>query len=147
MNIKTLSLSALAVGIILMTPAMSLAETFGYIDYKKVIDNCSQAKNALAQAKVNEADLQQFLAKSQKQLKSTKKTEQKALQEKYAKEFQTKKLTYSKDFAQKWKAVNTKIDNAIKECARKKSVDVVLSKGTIFYGGIDLTQDVITKIK
>ena len=45
------------------------------------------------------------------------------------------------------KGVMEKIDSAVAEVAKAKGVSVVLDKNNVFYGGTDLTADVLAKIK
>ncbi len=49
--------------------------------------------------------------------------------------------------SQKWDPIVNKVNDSIKQVGQAKGVQVVLEKAAVVYGGIDLTDEVISKLK
>ena len=43
--------------------------------------------------------------------------------------------------------LKTQVENAIKDVAKDKNLDVIVDKQAVLFGGNDVTEDVIKKIK
>lgn len=117
-------------------PANSGA-TIGFVDMQQVIANSQDYKNAQTTMDA-EADAMQkeFDAKSA----GLNDAEKKQLFTQYQQRFNLKKQEVLGQ-------VKAKVDAAIKDVATAQKISVVLDKDSVLYGGKDLTQDVISKVK
>lgn len=68
-----------------------------------------------------------------------------------AEQFQAKQETAYKDFLQTKQTLETQIDDTIKQAteqvAKEKKLGAIMYKNGVAYGGTDVTQDVINKMK
>lgn len=85
--------------------------------------------------KATEADMKKMAEQFQKELE-TREQQGLALEDKKRKELE--------DLSTKLRA---KVDEAIKSVAQDKKLDVVVDKQAVLFGGTDITEDVIKKIK
>lgn len=105
-----------------------------------------QALKKDQQAKAQE--MIKFLEKARKEVASlTDADKKKAAEEKYNKELMSKKEKMDADYAVKLKELDESISNKIIETAKSGGYDIVLGKGSVYYGGTDITQDVIKAVK
>lgn len=125
----------------------SIASDFGYIDMAELMAGYKKAQNLAADASVKEAELQTFLADAKKRLKTTSSpVERKNLETKLTKEFQAKTESFKTSQLKEWKAIDDEVFTTIKTVAGEKELDSVLNKQAVFYGGIDITKDVLKKL-
>ena len=61
--------------------------------------------------------------------------------------FQTKRQEAAKEESKLMEPLFKDINLAIRKVATAKKITVVVDKSSVFYGGIDITQDVITELK
>ena len=69
------------------------------------------------------------------------------LEDKYTKEFNTKKESIDRDYNNKLSAIEKNIKNEITKIAQKNDYEYVFAKSVVLYGGNDITQDIINSIK
>lgn len=147
-------------GVLLATAAMVLsgalgtafADTIGLIDLDKVVAGYNKAQSVMADIKVKEAELRKMQADFVKQLEENKKNNPKnpIANEQMEKDLSTKlnaKLSEYRDWtATKQKEIDRDLETTIKDVAKSKNIDVVLSKQAVFQGGLDITNDVLGKL-
>lgn len=97
--------------------------------------NKSKELETAREKKATEAELKKMLEQFQKDLNAR---EQQALA------LEDKKRKELDDLSAKFRV---KVDDAIKSVAQDKKLDVVVTKEAVLFGGIDITDDVIKKIK
>lgn len=133
--VLVLGMGILATATIHAAPVNSGA-SIGYVDMQQVVTNSTDYKNAQA-ALGTEADNMQkeFNEKSA----GLNESDKKQLFQQYQQRFELKRQEV---MAQ----VKTKVESAIKDVATAQGIVVVLDKGSVFYGGKDLTQDVVAKV-
>lgn len=114
-----------------------LKSTVGYVDIEKIFN--SHPDKAQAEQKLNE---------EARELEEQYKAEEKDLTEEEKKQ---RLAQYQSQLALREKqlinGIILKIRDTIKEVAEAKGITVVLEKKNIIYGGTDLTEDVLAKIK
>lgn len=145
-----------------MLSQTALAGGVGIVDTKKILDS-SQLPAALNTA---QKEVENFKMESQK-IRLNKSKELEAARDKKATEAELKKMTeqFQKELEtreqqgidlenQKRKELEdlstklrSKVDEAIKSVAQDKKLDVVVDKQAVLFGGTDVTEDVIKKIK
>jgi len=117
-------------------PANSAA-TIGYIDAVAIKRSSVDFKNAQTAIATEEAALQNEFDEKSAGLSDA---EKKQLFVQYQKRLDLKAQEVLTQ-------VDQKINGVIKEVATAQGIVVVLDKSNVFYGGKDLTQDVIAKLK
>ena len=123
------------------------AAGIGFINYKKVQENYSYAKDAIKEVDSKGLELQQYLVDKEKEFKALDTPiKNKNFEEKTAKDFKLKEEAYIKLKTQKEEAVYTKIQDAAKQVLIDQKLDAVVDFRIIFVGGIDITDLVIEKL-
>ena len=69
------------------------------------------------------------------------------LEDKYMKEFNTKRERLENDYNNKLSAIERNIKAEIAKKAQKDSYDYVFAKSVVLYGGKDITNDLLNSIK
>lgn len=130
----------------------AFADSIGIVDLDKVVTGYNKAQTVLADIKVKEAELRKMQADFVKQLEESKKNSPKnpVSNDQLEKDLNAKlnaKLSEYRDWtANKQKEIDTDLETTIKEVAKSKNLDVVLSKQAVFQGGSDITNDVLSKL-
>lgn len=108
-------------------------------NFKKASENMRMDKSkqldAAREKKATEAELKKMLEQFQKDLSE---------REQQGNDLEDKKKRELDDLSAKFRV---KVDDAIKAVAKDKKLDVVVAKEAVLFGGIDITDDVIKKIK
>ncbi len=119
-----------------------------------VVDvNIVVAKSAQVQAlkkeqkeKIQELDKWLKTAKADVDKQETKEGKEKLIK-KYDAEFAKKREAIQDNYSKKLKAIDKSITETIAQQAKLKGYDLVLSKGVVFYGGDDITSDLVKIVK
>lgn len=139
-------------------------EKVGLINYQKILGEYKEAENANNELMKAKDDLQEKLDEKQEALKKKKDGLEKkaakatdAEKEKMSREFEgeLKKLqetyqTLSEQLQTKQadvlKKLNDKISAAINDVAAAKGFDMVVERNLVFFGGTDITDEVLAKL-
>lgn len=146
---KKIKLSILTLAVVVLTSfnCVAKAEGLGFINYKKVQENCSFASTALKEIDAKGLELQQYLVDKEKEYKAIDTpVKKKNFEEKTQKEFKVKQDAYVALKAQKEEAVFNKIQDAAKQVLVEQKLDAVVDYRIIFVGGLDITDLVIKKL-
>lgn len=147
MNKMKFTIVALLVLVLTSLTATANAEGIGYINYKKVQDNYSFAKDAIKEVDAKGLELQQYLVDKEKEFKALDTpVKKKNFEDKTAKEFKAKQDAYITMKSQKEEAVFNKIQDAAKQVLVEQKLDAVVDFRIIFVGGVDITDLVIHKL-
>lgn len=147
MNKMKFTIVALLVLVFTSLNATANAEGIGYINYKKVQDNYSMAKDAIKEVDAKGLELQQYLVDKEKEYKALDTpVKKKNFEDKTAKEFKAKQDAYMTMKSQKEEAVFNKIQDAAKQVLVEQKLDAVVDFRIIFVGGVDITDLVIKKL-
>ncbi len=118
------------------------------VDVQKVISSSSQVKALKEEQKKKSQELAKFVETAKTTLDKEKDPgKKKVLETKYNKEFQTKRTTIAKNYETKLLAIDKSISAVINEDAKAKGYDLVLAKGVVLSGGIDITSEISAKVK
>ncbi|MBQ9688824.1 OmpH family outer membrane protein [bacterium] len=143
-NFKKLIAALLLVGV---SANVSLAQGVGYIDYAKIQENYTVAKNAAKELDAKSLELQQYLVDKEKQYKSLDTPlKKKNFEEKTSREFKAKQDAFLKLKYQKEEQVYEKIKAAANEVLVEQKLDAVVDYRVIFVGGTDVTNLVLNKL-
>lgn len=119
----------------------------GFINYKKVQDNYSYARDAIKEVDARALELQQYLVDKEKEFKALDTpVKKKNFEEKTAKDFKSKQEAYLKLKEEKENVVYGKIQDAAKQVLVDQKLDAVIDFRVIFVGGVDITDLVIQKL-
>lgn len=150
-RILTIVLSVLVLGLGGLRAAQA-ADTIGTIDYEKLVRSYNKAQMFNDDMKAKEADLEKMQAEFVKQIREAKTKQpnnpvavdqlQKSLEDKLA----AKVNEYRDTQASKAKSLEDSMTNTIQEVARSKNLSVIIAKQSVFVGGTDITNDVLTKL-
>jgi outer membrane protein len=145
-------LAVMAALLATLSPLASWAEVIGVVDLDKIMSNYSKAQSVMADIKVREAELRKLQADYSKQLEDARKTDPKnpvsasQLEKDLTAKLSTKVNEYRDWTATQQKAIDMALENTIREAAKAKNVEVVISKQAVFQGGIDITNDILTRL-
>lgn len=144
---KNLKLGIVILALAAMT-GLANASGIGYIDYATVIDNFEYAKQATKEIDAKGLEMQQFLVDKEKEYKSLDTPLKKqTFEEKVSQEFKTKEAAYIALREKKEKEVFDRIQTAAKAVMVEQKLDAIMDVKGVFVGGIDITQNVIQKLK
>lgn len=148
---RSMMIASAVLASVLVAPA-AFAQTIGYVDTARVLVSYKGAQSASAQVQKELAALQKEFAERQKKIADAQKSgksqaELQKLIEQYEKELIPLKERAAKLDQRLSADVRTKIISQIQAIAKKRKVDLVLDKGAVYYGGVDLTDDVIKSLK
>lgn len=132
-------LMVMAVAVILMSGCTTdPAKKMGIIDLDRVIKESPRAQSYQTQLDKRGAEIQNKYKEIADQ-KITPEDKQKR-QEAALQEF----IAAKKELEDK---LNAEIETAVKAIAQEKKLDIVFFKQSVRYGGVEITQDVINKLK
>ena len=118
------------------------------VDVQKVVAASNQVK-ALTKEQANQREqLSKFIKTAGEAIKKESDAKKKkALEEKYNKEFKTKQETIVKNYETKLLAIDKSISALIDEKAKAQGYNIVLAKGVVLSGGVDITDELAKQVK
>jgi Skp family chaperone for outer membrane proteins len=135
-----------------LTPVASFAEVIGVVDLDKIMSNYAKAQGVMADIKVREAELRKLQADYAKQLEDARKTDAKSpVASSQLEKDLTGKLTAKVNEYRDWtatqqKSIDLALETSIRDAAKARNVEVVISKQAVFQGGVDITNDILTRL-
>ncbi|MDT8283928.1 MAG: OmpH family outer membrane protein [Thermovirgaceae bacterium] len=136
---KTISVLALGVLVVVVLAGLAAAaESIGVIDPQKVLFQHPKFEQAQKQIK---AVVEKKQAEAKAAMDKTTDNNEKQ------KIFETKRQEAAREEQKLMEPLFKDIDLAIRTVAKAKKITIVLDKGQVFFGGIDLTEDVILELK
>jgi len=143
-----LALAIAACGLLISCANQSFAAGVGYIDYQKVQAGYPLAQSAIKEVDAKALELQQFMVDKEKQYKALDTPLKKQnFEEATAKELDAKQDAYAKLRSQKEEMVFNNIQAAAKKVLVEQHLDAIVDYRVIFVGGVDITDQVIQKLK
>ena len=138
-----LCLSAL----LLMCSNIAFAGEIGVVDLQAVVNNSAQVKQLKREYDTKLEELNKIVANARIAVaKETDLQKISQIEEKYTKEFNTKKSALEREYNSKISAIETKIKEQVKKKAQEKKYDYVFAKSVVLYGGDDITSEVSAAI-
>ncbi|MBQ4123372.1 OmpH family outer membrane protein [bacterium] len=145
------ALTAFAIGITTSNYAISNVPSnfkVAIVNVPKVVESSAQVKALKAQNTKNVQELAKFGETAQAAIaKETDPKKQKALKEKYQKDFQTKRTAMTKAYETKLVEIDKNISTLITTQAKSKGYDLVLAKSAVLMGGTDITDEIARQVK
>jgi Skp family chaperone for outer membrane proteins len=126
----------------------TFASGLGYVDYERVIENCSFALEAKKKLDAKAIEIKQYMFDKEKEYESIQSPVQKQnFQDKVTAEMKNKQNDYLKLQAKTEQEVFTKIRNIANQIMVEQKLDAIISDKAVFCGGIDVTNILIDKLK
>ena len=113
-----------------------------------IVSNSSQIKQLKQEHSKKMAELDKIIVNARGEIANEKDPAKVLLlEDKYMKEFNTKKESLEKDYNTRLSAIEKNIKNEITKKAEKDSYDYVFAKSVVLYGGKDITGELLNSIK
>ncbi|MBP3846412.1 OmpH family outer membrane protein [bacterium] len=145
-NLKLMALLMTA-GIVLSGANAANAEV-GYIDYQRVLDNYPAAQTAVKEIDAKTLELQQYMLEQEKQYKNLSTPLQKQnFENQAANTLKSKQEALMKLQRDKEAQILSQIQTAAKAVMVAQHLEAILSDQVVFVGGVDVTDQVISKLK
>ncbi len=145
-NLKLMALLAVA-GVALTCSNAANAEV-GYIDYQRVLESYPAAQSAVKEIDAKTLELQQYMLEQEKQYKNLSTPLQKQnFENQAANTLKSKQEALMKLQRDKENQIMTQIQGAAKQVMVAQRLDAILSDQVVFVGGVDVTDQVISKLK
>ena len=120
----------------------------GYIDYARVIDNYDYAKQVTKEIDAKGLEMQQYLVDKEKEYKALDTPLKKqTFEDRVSQEFKAKESAYVSLRDRREQEIYNKIREAAKAVMVEQKLDAVMDVRGVFVGGIDITDNVISKLK
>lgn len=120
----------------------------GYINYQKILENYPAAVQAVKEIDAKSLELQQYMLEQEKQYKNLSTPLQKQnFQSQAENTLRTKQENLMKLQRDKEAQILTQIQNAAKAVMIAQKLEAILSDQVVFVGGVDVTEQVIAKLK
>jgi len=127
----------------------ALAEdSIAVVDLQRIVSNSSQVKSLKQEHSRKIAELDKILVNARGEISNEKDPAKVLLlEDKYMKEFSTKRDALERDYNTRLEAIEKNIKSEIAKKAQKDTYDYVFAKSVVLYGGKDITQELINTIK
>jgi len=127
----------------------AFADSIGTVNYEKLIRSYSKAQAFADDREIKENDLETTRAEYVKQLREAKKAQAnnpvaiEQLEKKLQGQLDTKIQSTRDWVTSRSRELEGEMNNAIKSVAQTKQLDTVVAQQFVFYGGTDITNDVL----
>ena len=136
---------ALLLALTMVSPVF--AYTVGSVNYREILQNYSKAKAVQSEIEDRENSMQRFLLDKEKEFKKIQSpVQKKSFEEQTAKAFAQQQAAYQSFKNKKEKEIDDAIVDEIKSVAIENKIDTVMDARVMFFGAVDITQKVITKL-
>ena len=118
------------------------------VDVQKVVSSSAQVKALKADQKKKGQELAKFIETAKTAIEKEKDTKKReALEQKYNKEFNAKRLEMAKSNEKQLLEIDKSITNLINTKAKEDGYNLVLVKGAVLSGGTDITDEITKAVK
>lgn len=124
------------------------ADNIAVVDLQQLVNNSSQVKQLKQEHSKKIAELDKIIVNARGEISNEKDPAKILLiEDKYMKEFNTKKESLEQDYNNRLSAIEKNIKGEISKKAQKDGYNYVFAKSVVLHGGKDITQEVIGNIK
>ena len=129
--------------ITIMSSSVYAEDSIAVVDLQAIVSNSSQVK-ALKQEHSKKMDeLDKIIVNARGEIANEKDNNKIVqIEEKYTKEFNTKKNALESEYNRKLSEIEKNIVNEISQKAKKDNYDYVFAKSVVLYGGKDITNEI-----
>lgn len=139
----------LALLILVLSSTCVFAEgKIAVVDLQKIVSNSAQVRQLKQEHSRKIADLDKIIVNARGEI-SNEKDPAKVLilEDKYMKEFNTKKEALERDYNNRLNSIEKSIKNEITKKAEKDGYEYVFAKSVVLHGGKDITNELTNSIK
>lgn len=143
-KILSLILTSLVVG----TGIAMAEQKIAVVDVPAIVAKSAQVQALKKEQQTKIQNLEKWLKTAQADVEKQKTPEGKEkLLRQYNAEFAKKKEALASDYQTRLRAIDKNITDTISATAKAKGYNMVISKGVVLYGGVDITADVQKVVK
>ena len=133
---------------LILTVNSVFAEDIAVVDLQQIVNNSGQVKQLKEEHTKKMAELDKIIINARGEIANEKDPAKVLLlEDKYMKEFNSKREKLENDYNNKLTAIEKNIKAEISKKAQKDSYDYVFAKSVVLYGGKDITNDLLNSIK
>ena len=143
---KTLSILGI---LLLISSGYAFAdENIAVVDLQQIVSNSARVKQLKTEHSNKMKELGKIIVNARGEISNEKDPSKVLLlEDKYTKEFNTKKETLEKDYNSRLSAIEKNIKDEITKKAQRDNYDYVFAKSVVLYGGKDITAEIMSSIK
>lgn len=147
-TLLTVSLLLFAMGSAFADTAIPSNFRVAVVDVNTVVSKSAQVQALQKEQKQKFEEIQKWLETARADVKkqATKEGQEKLIK-KYDAEFTKKQEEIKKNYAAKLESIDKSISKTVIEQAKALNYDMVFAKGTVLYGGDDITSNVVKVVK
>lgn len=123
-------------------------ENIAVVDLQKVVSSSAAVKQLKQEHSKKMSELDKIVVNARGEIANEKDPAKVLLlEDKYTKEFNTKREALEKDYNSKLSVIEKNIKNEVAKKAQKDEYDYVFAKSVVLYGGKDITEELLNNIK
>lgn len=140
-------ISILFTALLLCSSLTAMAEDkVAVVDLQRIVSNSAQVKQLKQEHSRKMEELNKIVVNARGEIANeTDANKIVQLEEKYTREFNTKKSALEKDYNSRLNAIEKNIKDEITRKAQKDNYDYVFAKSVLLYGGKDITNEINVK--
>lgn len=128
--------------------AVFAEEKIAVVDLQQLVSSSSQVKQLKQEHSKKISELDKIIVNARGEISNEKDPAKVLLlEDKYMKEFNTKKDALEKDYNNRLSSIEKNIKNEISKKAQKDGYDYVFAKSVVLHGGKDITNELVGAIK
>lgn len=136
----------LILGIVASANFVMAENSIAVVDLGKIVSNSSQVKQLKQEHNKKMEELNKIIVNARGEISNeTDSAKILQLEEKYTKEFNTKKQALERDYNARLSNIEKSIRDEITKKAQKENYDYVFAKSVVLYGGKDITNEINVK--
>ena len=126
--------------------AFAEGNSIAVVDLQKLVSNSAQVKQLKQEHSKKMEELNKIIVNARGAIANeTDSAKIVQLEEKYTREFNTKKLALEKDYNTRLSSIEKSIQAEIEKKAQKDKYDYVFAKSVVLFGGKDITSEINVK--
>ena len=139
----------LLLGVLLLSTCQVFADDkIAVVDLQQLVSNSGQVKQLKQEHSKKMAELDKIIVNARGEIANEKdQAKILLLEDKYMKEFNTKKEALERDYNNRLSSIEKNIKSEISKKAQKDGYDYVFAKSVVLYGGKDITGELVNNIK
>lgn len=140
------SLLALAIGVLMTMNYVQAEDNIAVVDLQKIVSGSNQVKQLKQEHAKKMEELNKIIVNARGEISNeTDSAKILQLEEKYTKEFNTKKTALENDYNSRLSSIEKNIKEEIAKKAKAENYDYVFAKSVLLYGGKDITSEIKVK--
>ena len=140
------SLLVLAIGVFMTMNCVQAEDNIAVVDLQKIVSGSNQVKQLKQEHAKKMEELNKIIVNARGEISNeTDSAKILQLEEKYTKEFNTKKTALENDYNSRLSNIEKNIKEEIAKKAQAENYDYVFAKSVLLYGGKDITSEIKVK--